>query len=234
MMASAFFTVPGHAASVDEAGMVDSLYGETDAFRSRAGVSTVTPEQHLEGAARDFAQFMARTGRYGHEADGRSPAQRVRAQGYDYCIVSENIAYEYNSAGYTTPALAAAFANGWEHSPPHRRNLLDADVTDTGAAVARSGADGRYYAVQLFALPASRSTAFRIVNESGAPVRYRMAGRAYTLAPRSTGSHQRCRLVAVTFDAPRGQAATTIRPLRGETYMVTRAPSGAWAVTRRP
>lgn len=36
---------------------------------------------------------MAKTGKYGHAADGRKPAERAAAHGYEYCIVRENIAY---------------------------------------------------------------------------------------------------------------------------------------------
>ena len=42
------------------------------------------------------------------------------------------------AAGFATEALGKAFVEGWKKSPGHRRNMLDADVTETGVAVARS------------------------------------------------------------------------------------------------
>jgi uncharacterized protein YkwD len=52
---------------------------------------------------------MARTGIYGHVADGRQPVDRAAAEGYDACIVSENIARLYRSAGYDAVALPRPF-----------------------------------------------------------------------------------------------------------------------------
>lgn len=46
--------------------------------------------------------------------------------------------------------LASRYFEGWKKSPGHRRNMLEASVTDTAVAVARSARTGRYYAVQLF------------------------------------------------------------------------------------
>ena len=92
----------------------------------------------LTDAARDFAAYMARTSRYGHTADGSRPADRAASHGYEYCVIAENIAYAFNSDGYTTEELGKTFVEGWKHSPGHRRNMLDPDVAETGVAVARS------------------------------------------------------------------------------------------------
>ena len=40
------------------------------------------PDAKLSAAARDFTSFMERTGRYGHEGDGKTPAQRARWVAY--------------------------------------------------------------------------------------------------------------------------------------------------------
>jgi uncharacterized protein YkwD len=115
----------------------------------------VTANPVLARTVRDFVDFMARTDRYGHEADGKQPADRARGHGYDYCLVSENIAYQYNSAGFRTAALARDFVEGWKHSPQHRKNMLEPAATQTAVAVARSEKSGRYYAVQMFGRPKS-------------------------------------------------------------------------------
>ncbi len=66
---------------------------------------------------------------------------------YHYVYASENI----GMGGLSS----ADFVNGFMHSTSHRENLLDARLTDTGAAIV----DGPYheyyvnYAVQLFAIP---------------------------------------------------------------------------------
>jgi uncharacterized protein YkwD len=120
-------------------------------FRAQNGAKRLPTNDRLTAAAQRFADYMARTGNYGHEADGRTPGQRVKAQGYAYCRVSENIAYAFDSRGFSAPDLAGKFMEGWKKSPGHRRNLLDRDVAAIGVAVAVSERTGYFYAVQLFA-----------------------------------------------------------------------------------
>jgi uncharacterized protein YkwD len=127
----------------------------TNQFRRRQGLRDVAVDSRLTAAARQFAEFMARTDKYGHDVDGKTHAERAGQQGYEYCRISENIAYRYSSAGFETAALAAGFIDGWKSSPPHRKNMLDPAVTETGVGVARGGKSGRYYAVQMFARPRS-------------------------------------------------------------------------------
>ena len=64
-------------------------------------------------------------------------------------------------AGFRPDELAQRLFDGWVQSPPHRRNLLDGDMTDVGTAVAQSRRSGRYYAVQLFGRPRSEHRAMR-------------------------------------------------------------------------
>jgi uncharacterized protein YkwD len=123
---------------------------QTNRFRHEQGLAPVKPDRGLEKAAHEFADYMARTGRYGHEADGRKPGDRARAAGYDYCLVAENIAYVYNSRGFRLPELVSEFVEGWKNSPQHRHNMLEPSADDTAVAVARSERSGRYYAVQMF------------------------------------------------------------------------------------
>jgi len=132
--------------SAVERGIVEG----TNRFRHEEGVASVHPDSMLDRAARDFAQYLARTDRFDHEADGRAPAIRARAQGYDYCLVAENIAYRYDSRGFTTAALAHGLVQDWKDSPGHRRNMLDGRAIDTGVAVVQSPRSGRFYAVQMF------------------------------------------------------------------------------------
>jgi uncharacterized protein YkwD len=142
--------------AVPDAGRVASLVIEgTNRLRQEHGLRRVEPEGRLARAALEFAAYMAQVDRLDHEADGREPSGRARAQGYDYCLVAENIAYEFHSAGFTTSQLADQLLAGWEHSAGHLRNMLARDATETAVAVARSGRTGRYYAVQMFGRPRS-------------------------------------------------------------------------------
>lgn len=181
-------------------------------------------------AARYFAEYMARTGQFSHDADGMVPATRAQKHGYDYCIVSENIANRYSSGGATTRDLAQGFVEGWKKSSGHRKNMLDPDVTETGAAVARGVKPGDYYAVQMFGRPSSRAIKFSIANQTNVAIRYRIESRIYSLAPRQTRTHAHCRSEELRFDWPHGQQDNTIAPKDGERLAIVRSDSGGFSV----
>jgi uncharacterized protein YkwD len=204
---------------------------QTNALRASAGAAPTTPNRQLTDAARYFAGYMARTDHYGHEADGSEPAQRATARGYDYCLVSENIAYQFRSNGYETHPLASGFVDGWRQSPPHRRNMLEPEATETGVAIAQSARTGRYYAVQMFGRPQSLRITFRIANRSPAALRYQLGGEWFPLPPRVSRTHEQCRPDALTLRLPGEPEATTIQPANGERYDVERA-GGRYRISR--
>lgn len=201
--------------------MTQQIIRETNEFREAEKCSKVAVNATLAKTALYFADFMARTNKYGHTADGNQPAGRAKEHGYDYCIVAENIAYEYNSAGFTTEALTKEFFEGWKHSPPHRKNMLDADVIETGVAIARSEDTGYYYAVQMFGRPKSKAIEFTIANQSEATVEYKVGDRTFPLPPNLIRTHQGCRPATVTFQWPKAGSKTTIvRPANQDHYVV--------------
>jgi uncharacterized protein YkwD len=200
----------------------------TNEFRREEGVEAVRPNPDLAKAARDFADYMARTDRYGHDADGRNPMDRARSNGYDHCLVAENIAYQYRSAGFRTAELAGGYVEGWKHSPEHRKNMLEAAATDTAVAVARSDRSGRYYAVQMFGRPKSERIEFRITNAAPQTVRYHVANQEYSLRPREVRIHWLCGPDDLTLQsaAGAGMHSARLRPNRGDRLVVVSDPSG--------
>ncbi len=193
-----------------------SIVETTNAFRKAEGVPALGVDRALERAAQRFARFMARTGRYGHGADGHTPAERATAQGYAYCIVEENLAMVYRSEGYESPeALAAGMIDGWKESPGHRRNMLEPAVTQTGVAVALA-ADGRYFGVQMFGRPKSEAIRFAVRNRAGEAVHYTVDGHAYSLGPHTTRTHLVCRPVELRIPS-RGVSA---QPKDGAEYEI--------------
>jgi len=199
---------------------------QTNAFRQAQKLEPVKESAALQATAREFARFMAQSGKYSHTADGREPAQRAAAQGYEACIVAENIARVYRSSGYEPPALAREMVEGWKASPEHRKAMLDPAVTQTGVAVARS-AQGRYYGVQLFGRPKSEAIRFSLRNTTGQSVSYRAGERRLALAPRVERTHTVCRRLQLRIDA--GQAPFTARPAGGERYTIVER-NGALAI----
>jgi hypothetical protein len=134
VLALASFSVA--AADIEET--AQAVVERTNAFRKSQGLEPQAVNPALAQAARDFAGFMAKTGKYGHAADGRKPAERAAAHGYEYCIVLENIAYLYRSTGYDTATLGRELVEGWRKSPEHRRNMLDPAATQPASASRRA------------------------------------------------------------------------------------------------
>ena len=200
--------------------VVKGIIDKTNAFRKEEGRPVVGVDAKLARTAAAFAAYMAQEDRYGHTADGQRPAERAKKHGYDYCVVLENIAYQYSSVGFKTAALAEGFFGGWKESPGHRRNMLDPDVTQTGVAVARSEATGYYYAVQMFGRPKSEAIAFAISNESAAAIEYEIAGKPFVLEPRYTRTHMRCRPARLTYRLPGEKEKGTVKPANGDRFAV--------------
>jgi uncharacterized protein YkwD len=150
--------------------IAQGIHQRANRFRDRQGLGELRTDPDLRQAAMDFAAFMARTGKYGHEADGRQPAERAAAAGYRYCRVTENIAYRYQSRDLLDEDLVKLFVQGWKRSPEHRENLLDPRVIETGIGVAFGDSMTTVYAVQLFGRPRSEQIDLVINNRSGLDV----------------------------------------------------------------
>jgi hypothetical protein len=165
----------------------------TNAFRQEHRLGSVAPNKELAAAARWFADYLARTGQFAHEADGRQPQQRAAAQGYKYCMVAENLALNLDSRGFTSDGLAKEAVEGWKASPPHRRAMLEPNATEVGVAIARvPDRNPKFVSVQLFGRPESLKMAFQIRNTTGLSVGYALAGESHTIAPRTAITHTTC------------------------------------------
>ena len=189
----------------------------TNEFRRAQELQPVAQSPALAQAAREFAGYMAKTGKYSHTADGRRPMERAAAHGYEHCIVSENIAYLYRSQGYDAASLAHEMVEGWKQSPEHRENMTDPAVTETGVGIARDD-KGRWFGVQMFGRPKSAAISFSVRNESGRNIDYRAGERSYSLPPRAQRTHTVCRRLELTIDAAQPFSA---RPEDGMRYVVT-------------
>lgn len=104
---------------------------QTNEFRKAHKREPLSANEQLTKTARYFADFMARTDKYGHDADGRAPAERAARHGYDYCLVAENIAWYESATAVSADVLAGQFMKGWQESPRHRENMLDPGMTES-------------------------------------------------------------------------------------------------------
>ncbi len=173
----------------------------TNVFRRAQKLTDVRPNAELTRAAKLFAEYLAKTGRFAHEADGRQPADRVQASGYTYCIVSENLASNLDSRGFTSIGLAQQAVDGWKNSPGHRKNMVEPHVTEIGVGVARAPTtDPKFISVQLFGRPDSLKYQFRIENRVAVAVRYSALGETHTIDPRVIATHTACKPSEIAFD----------------------------------
>jgi uncharacterized protein YkwD len=201
----------------------------TNAFRNKQGRGELGLSPQLATTARSFAEFMAKTEKYGHEADGSEPSKRAKKQDYDACIVAENIAYQYSSEGFTTTELADKLIASWKNSPEHRKNMLDDDVTDAGMGVAHSEKSGRYYAVQLFGRPRSAMVEFEVVNATKGPIEYELDGKLLELPAGTTRTHGQCRSATLTFPWwKKDGKVERLQPLPGDRFEVSKEADHFW------
>ena len=173
----------------------------TNAFRKENWLGVLKPNAVLAAAARAFAQYLAKSGKFAHEADGREPQQRAEAQGYRYCLVAENLAMNLDSRGFESRQLASEAVEGWKESPGHRANMLQAGVTEIGVAVVQApDKNPKYISVQLFGRPESLKIKFSLENRTGSPVRYALGEEAHTLSARTIVTHTMCDASLLTFE----------------------------------
>ena len=201
------------------------IFTRTNKFRTQEKLATLKSNHKLAAAAKAFAQYLASTDKFSHTSDGKEPWDRTAKAGYEHCIVLENIAYEYDSAGFTPDSLAADCVQGWENSSGHRRNLLDADVQDIGIGLARSSRTGRYYAVQDFGRPKSSMITFKVSDRIDTPVKYTIDGQACVANPRETITYERSRPPVLLFSWDEKAIVTDadrkeFRPTNGASYTV--------------
>jgi uncharacterized protein YkwD len=115
--------------------------------RAFAPAAPVSLSSTLSTVALTHAADMAEHGYFEHrDLAGRSPADRVRAVGYQEVLVGENIAYG--------PQSAEEVVRGWLDSPGHCENIMDPRFADMGVAFSQGRTRKRgLYWVQVLAAP---------------------------------------------------------------------------------
>ena len=100
----------------------------------------------LDTVALGHANDMAEKNYFEHvDPAGHSPADRVRAVGYQEKLVGENIAYG--------PKSVEEVVQGWLDSPGHCENIMDPRFAEMGIALAPGRAKHGLYWVQVLAEP---------------------------------------------------------------------------------
>jgi len=147
--------------SVQVNGYEQAVIEATNQFRGTRGLAALRPSVSLIRIAQGHARNMARQDRYGdsdrngHVLDGRDMEFRIRAGGYAFARVAENVGYQLNRRD-----PVASMMQGWRESAGHRRNMLLEETTQIGVGAAQ-GRSGRWYFVQLFGRPAEPARPLR-------------------------------------------------------------------------
>ncbi len=140
---------------IDTAGISKAVISETNAYRASKNLPALQENPALQAAATAYAKFLAEKEAAGHTADGQTPAKRVKAQGYQYCHVAENMWGGWHRPDPMSDDEAARKAmEDWKHSPGHNANLLDKQSVDVGVGAAawrQSGDRVVFRIVQVFA-----------------------------------------------------------------------------------
>ncbi len=134
-------TRPGEKPA-EAAAPVQLLLDLHNQVRLRHNLHALKLEPRLTAAAQKYAEFMARTGKYGHYEKG-NPGQRVMDEGYRFRSVGENYA-----AGVPT---AESALQAWLASPTHRQTMLGGYV-HAGFGLARNQ-HGQAVWVAVFSIP---------------------------------------------------------------------------------
>jgi uncharacterized protein YkwD len=124
---------------------------ETNAHREQNGLPPLRSNPKLNLAAKAKLDDMFRQQYFEHESpDGKSPADVIKAAGYEFLVVGENLAL----GNYQNDQV---LVEAWMNSPGHRANILDGKFNEIGVAAAKGMYEGKevWLAVQEFGTPLS-------------------------------------------------------------------------------
>ncbi len=97
-------------------------------YRRTKGLKPLKLDAELTTAARAHAQDLAKWDRISHYgSDGSNPWDRVKRAGYNAKLAAENVG--------TGQATFDEVMKGWQNSPGHNKNLLQAEAQHIGLAL---------------------------------------------------------------------------------------------------
>jgi hypothetical protein len=116
------------------------LMRATNEDRAQQGLGPLKWDPALARAAQRHAELMVGQGALSHQYAGEADlVTRVGQEGAHFRVVAENLAVAPNPDAVEVE---------WMHSPPHRRNILDARLNEIGIGLVRQG--GNLWAVEDF------------------------------------------------------------------------------------
>jgi uncharacterized protein YkwD len=108
-----------------------NLLSATNDQRKNNDLTVLKLNSSLNSAAQTKANDMVSNNYWSHiTASGKTPYSFITAEGYNYQLAGENLAYGFNNA--------SEVITGWMNSPEHRANILNKSYQDVGFGVASS------------------------------------------------------------------------------------------------
>jgi uncharacterized protein YkwD len=161
---------------------------EANAYRVKKGVGKLALEDKLNATAQAHARAMARADKYGdddkngHVMDGKDPSDRVKASGYKFLRMGENVGWNVRQKD-----PAEVMMKTWVNSESHEKNLANKEFTQTGIGAAK-GKSGKWYFVQVFARPAGAQTSVTVTleNQTKETIAFRVGRNEYEMKPGET------------------------------------------------
>jgi uncharacterized protein YkwD len=152
-VAALFFVDVGHVGQTDDHTLAEPatdaeararLLVRINALRLKLGLAPLSADAALDAVAQAWADRLAAENFFTHVApDGSDLKGRLSAAGYRFASAGENL-------GASSGPLAAHF--GIEHSPGHRKNLLEPGHRRLGVGLAKRS-DGLTVVVEVLATP---------------------------------------------------------------------------------
>lgn len=133
----------------DLAAVRREMLARVNAIRKQHGLRALGGDALLDRAAQGHAEDMLKRSYFAHQSpSGETARERIRATGYKYQTIGENIAFGQTSVEEVVET--------WMDSPGHRRNILNKDFTELGVGLAMgrdSSGHHRTLWVQNFGTP---------------------------------------------------------------------------------
>ena len=118
----------------------------TNTDRTAQGLPALIHDPELDRVAQAKANDMAAKGYFAHQSpEGKTPWHWLKQEGYEYTYAGENLAVDFTDSQDVEQA--------WMNSPTHRENILKAQYTHIGIAVAQGMYEGKQvtFVAQFFA-----------------------------------------------------------------------------------
>jgi len=179
-ISTAFLTFSSQPAHAQDSGSAQSLFESANHERAVQGLAPLKWSATLATAARQHAVRMAAQNTLSHQLPGEpGMAERASQAGARFSSLAENVA---------EGSSAQSIHQQWMKSPPHRANLLGAQLDSVGIAVAER--DGVLFAVEDFSLAAGKLS----VEEQEGIVNAKLRSRGLRLMSYTSDARRSCLL----------------------------------------